>query len=89
MSNKFLQIVALLVVIIHTGNAQTILWGGPNDPNSTFSNGLGNWSTVGLSSSKADSIRNAVWNYTSTGVSKGAYSNEAGTYYLQARQMVP
>lgn len=79
MSNKFLQIVALLVVIIHTGNAQTILWGGPNDPNSTFSNGLGNWSTVGLTSSKADSIRNAVWNYTSTGVSKGAYSNEAGS----------
>lgn len=79
MSIKLLQTFAFMVLIFQTSEAQTILWGGPNDPNSTFSNGIGNWSTVGLSSSKADSIQNAVWTYAANGTSKGAYSNEAGS----------
>ena len=72
MSIKLLQTFAFMVLIFQTSEAQTILWGGPNDPNSTFSNGIGNWSTVGLSSSKADSIQNAVWTYAANGTSKGA-----------------
>ncbi|MBK9272065.1 MAG: T9SS type A sorting domain-containing protein [Saprospiraceae bacterium] len=58
--------------------AQTVLWGGPNDPNSSFSAGLGNWTTRGLSSSISDSASNAIWSYTASGNSRGAYSDLAG-----------
>ncbi|MBK9043155.1 MAG: hypothetical protein IPN97_08155 [Saprospiraceae bacterium] len=59
-------------------SAQAVLWGGPNDPNSSFSAGLSDWTTAGLSSSVSDSSANAKWIYTANGSSQGGYSNQAG-----------
>lgn len=70
--------VFLLGLVNHLIHAQTLLWGGPNDPNSTFENGIGSWTTTGLGSSISDSLSNAIWKYTANGKSSGAYSNEAG-----------
>ncbi|MFN8331834.1 MAG: T9SS type A sorting domain-containing protein [Saprospiraceae bacterium] len=60
-------------------NGQTLLWGGPNDPNSTFAGGLGAWTTAGISSYNSDSTANAVWSYAGNGTSRGAYSQAAGS----------
>ncbi len=75
---KKLTLLAFILSFGSLVSAQTLLWGGPNDPNSTFANGLGAWTTVGLSSSLPDSAKNAVWTYTASGRSQGGYSDLAG-----------
>ena len=66
--------IILLISIRFVTYAQTTLWGGPTDPNSTFSNGLGNWTTLGLNSSDLDSSQNAKWTWSADGTGKtGAY----------------
>ncbi len=70
-----------LLILLSLGSgvsAQAVLWGGPNDPNSSFSAGLSDWTTAGLSSSVSDSSANAKWIYTANGSSQGGYSNQAG-----------
>lgn len=56
-------------------SAQAVLWGGPNDPNSTFANGLGAWTTIELGSSAGK----ALWTYSASGTSKGYYSDLSGS----------
>ncbi|MDQ3141290.1 MAG: T9SS type A sorting domain-containing protein [Bacteroidota bacterium] len=59
--------------------AQTTIWGGPNDPNSTFTGGLNDWTTVGLYSENPDSAANAVWTFTRLGDGRtGAYWGTLG-----------
>lgn len=79
---------ALLAICLFTGVqgfSQTLLWGGPNDPNSTFSNGLGNWTTSGISSYNVDSVSNSKWTYTASAKSRGGYSDQAGTINSPSR----
>ncbi|MEO6190359.1 MAG: T9SS type A sorting domain-containing protein [Saprospiraceae bacterium] len=76
---KQLFTLALCFAFYSLTYSQTLLWGGPNDPNSTFSGGLGSWTTTGLSSSNPALTANSIWNYTSNSSSKGAYSDQAGS----------
>ncbi len=81
------QIFTLLILVL-IGNqltGQTLLWGGANDPNSTFANGIGNWTSTGLNSSNPDSSANSAWTYTSDGKSKGAYSDLSGAISSPSR----
>ncbi len=73
------------MICISWGNCQTLLWGGPNDPNSTFSGGIGTWTTTGLSSLDPTKSANSIWTYTNNGGSKGAYSDLAGTISSPSR----
>ena len=71
---KIFTILFLLGLSVSWVNSQ-ILWGGPNDPNSTFAGGFNGWTTQGLSSddpAKADSAR---WYYSA------AASAAGGAYY--------
>ncbi|NOT38053.1 MAG: T9SS type A sorting domain-containing protein [Saprospiraceae bacterium] len=69
---------SILVCFLVQLNSQTLIWGGSNDPNSTFANGLGAWTTIGIFSSKPEATVNAIWSHTADGKSKGAYSDLAG-----------
>ena len=74
MNFRHYSFLVLVSCIVNVMNGQTTLWGGPNDPNSTFSNGIGGWTTEGINSSTIDSSKNAIWNWSSTGDGKnGAY----------------
>ncbi len=55
--------------------AQAILWGGPNDPNSTFAGGINGWSTQGLSSADPTKADSAIWYWSAAGSAAG------GAYY--------
>ncbi|HHB78406.1 MAG TPA: hypothetical protein ENK85_04150, partial [Saprospiraceae bacterium] len=60
------------------------IWGGPNSTgaeydNSTFNNGLNDWTTEGLESAVQDSAANAVWQWYEDGAMDGAYWGAAGT----------
>lgn len=71
---KIFTILFFLGLSVSWVNSQ-ILWGGPNDPNSTFAGGFNGWTTQGLSSddpAKADSAR---WYYSA------ASSAAGGAYY--------
>lgn len=74
--NFTLLMISILSAV--TIQAQAVLWGGPSDPNSTFSGGLGGWTVKGISSVISDSSKNALWTYTNSGRSQGAYSDQAG-----------
>ncbi|MEP7195121.1 MAG: T9SS type A sorting domain-containing protein [Saprospiraceae bacterium] len=75
------QFITLFFLLLTCSNSfgQNLLWGGPNDPKSTFSGGLGTWTTTGLSSSNPDSTANSLWVYSASGTSKGAYSDQSGS----------
>ena len=79
MNFRHYSFLVLVSCIVNVMNGQTTLWGGPNDPNSTFSNGIGGWTTEGINSSTIDSSKNAIWNWSSTGDGKnGAYWSGPG-----------
>ncbi len=72
----FLTLLFLLTATISL-SAQTLIWGGPTDPNSTFDGGLNDWTTVGISSANTDSSANAIWVWTEDGtMSEGAFWTE-------------
>lgn len=75
---QFFTLSIFAFLLVHT-DAQTLIWGGSSDPNSTFANGLGAWNTVGINSSKPEATVNTVWTHTADGRSKGAYSDQAGS----------
>jgi hypothetical protein len=52
-----------------------ILWGGPNDPNSTFAGGFNGWTTQGLSSADPTKADSARWYWSA------AASAAGGAYY--------
>lgn len=56
-----------------------IVWGGPDDPNSTFDGGLNDWTTVGIRCSNDNfgnevDAANAQWEWVANPVSLGAYA---------------
>lgn len=56
--------------------AQTILWGGPGDPNSTFMGGMNGWTTQGLSSDDPAKADSAIWYWAADAkAAGGAYWN--------------
>lgn len=65
----------LLCFSLYMADAQAILWGGPNDPNSTFMGGLNGWTTQGLSSDDPAKADSALWYYSPNGSAAG------GAYY--------
>lgn len=68
--------VLLAILAFSSNQAQTILWGGANDPKSTFTGGLAasGWTTEAISSSIPDSLANTIWEFSANGTaSKGAY----------------
>jgi hypothetical protein len=71
---KALTLLSLSLFLILNLSAQEIIWGGPDDPNSTFDGGLNDWTAVGVSSAVPDSAANALWEWTADGaLSDGAY----------------
>jgi hypothetical protein len=61
-------------------NAQTIIWGGPADPNSTFDGGFNDWTAVGVScdnnaGGQPVGAQNATWSWAAGNAvrSMGAY----------------
>jgi hypothetical protein len=51
--------------------AQTLLWGGPGDPNSTFAGGINGWTTQGLSSSDPAKADSAIWYWSAAATAAG------------------
>jgi hypothetical protein len=71
---KALTLFSLSLFLVLNLSAQTIIWGGPADPNSTFDGGLNDWTAVGVGSVVQDSAANALWEWTEDGaLSDGAY----------------
>ena len=72
--NRLFTLLFFFCMATFTLSAQDIIWGGENDPNSTFAGGLNDWTTVGVSSAEPDSAANAVWVWSANGsLSNGAY----------------
>lgn len=66
-----------LVVLLNFGlTAQTIIWGGPGDPNSEFDGGLNDWTAEGVFCALGISASNAMWEHSTTGQSSGGFSSE-------------
>lgn len=62
------------LICLQTMSAQVTIWGGLNDPNSTFANGLGDWIAVGITSADPSRIDSALWYWDAQGDAKrGAY----------------
>lgn len=67
--NKLITLICAILFMTSMGLvAQTIIWGGPNDPNSTFAGGLNGWTAVGVTCSNnsggtAIPGTNATWQY--------------------------
>lgn len=80
--NKWITfITCALMAFVSTGlMSQAIIWGGPDDPNSTFAGGLNGWTAVGVSCSdnangQAVAAANAKWEYkANASPSGGAYA---------------
>jgi|GEM_PF-897726 len=64
---------------------QEVIWGGPNDPNSTFDGGLNDWTSVGLLCSpdaqggQVDDT-NAEWRWEANPSSQGAFWGTRGPF---------
>ncbi|MBK6544121.1 MAG: T9SS type A sorting domain-containing protein [Saprospiraceae bacterium] len=71
---KIFTLVFFLCLSISWVNSQ-ILWGGPNDPNSTFAGGFNGWTTQGLSSEDPAKADSAKWYFSA------AASAAGGAYY--------
>lgn len=80
--NMKLKLCTAIFLITHfftLVNAQTTLWGGPTDPNSTFTGGMGAWTTTGINSSDPAATTKAIWTWSATGDGKnGAYWSGPG-----------
>ena len=66
------KIITLLAFILSCGllSGQEIIWGGPNDPNGSFSNGLNDWIAVGVASDGS-----LLWQWNEDGIADdGAYA---------------
>ncbi len=72
---KFLTIFSLVIFIGHGLIAQVkVIWGGPNEPNSTFATGLGDWKAIGLRSADPSKAAAALWTWSSNGrADRGAF----------------
>lgn len=57
-----------MLLLINGISAQTLIWGGPGDPNSEFDGGLNDWTTVGVASNVPDSAANAIWIWDADGI---------------------
>lgn len=53
--------------------AQEIIWGGPDDPNSTFDGGFNDWETIGVFCGGDADSTNAAWQWGIAPRSQGAY----------------
>ncbi len=71
----FILCTALLSISLLT-SAQTIIWGGPGDPNSEFDGGLNDWTAEGIFCSQGASSNNAAWEHSTTGQSVGGFSSD-------------
>jgi hypothetical protein len=65
-------------------NAQQIYWGGPGDANATFDGGFNDWTPVGISCANKPNgtpvdASNAVWTWSTSPRSQGAYVPAAFT----------
>ncbi|MBK9109033.1 MAG: hypothetical protein IPM92_11885 [Saprospiraceae bacterium] len=68
---RIFTVFTILCLSVGIMQAQTILWGGPNDPNSTFAGGLNGWTTQGLSSADPTKADSAIWYYSPAGTAAG------------------
>ncbi len=59
-------------------NAQTIYWGGPEEPNSTFDGGFNDWTVLGVSCSGGVAGSNALWTWGIGLGPQGGYAGSAG-----------
>jgi len=80
MSKFTIMFFSLVLAIVATGKlqAQTIIWGGPGEPNSTFDGGLNDWTVEGVSCSNNAGGQqvdgsNATWVWRTAPSSQGAY----------------
>jgi len=72
---KFYSSILFSILSVLSIHAQQIIWGGPQDKNSTFDSGLNDWTTVGISSGDTSKTAAAVWTWTMGGaVNSGAFS---------------
>lgn len=83
---RIFTVFTLLCLSIGIMNAQAILWGGPNDPNSTFAGGLNGWTTQGLSSNDPAKADSAIWYYSAAAsAAGGAYWGTRGPIQSTSR----
>jgi len=83
---RIFTVFTLLCLSIGVMQAQAILWGGPNDPNSTFAGGLNGWTTQGLGSADPTKADSAIWYYSPNGqASGGAYWGTRGSIQSPSR----
>ncbi|MBK8956221.1 MAG: T9SS type A sorting domain-containing protein [Saprospiraceae bacterium] len=78
---RIFTVLSILFTSLGLVQAQTILWGGPSDPNSTFMGGMNGWTTQGLSSADPAKADSATWYYS-------AAANAAGGAYWGARGQI-
>jgi hypothetical protein len=71
-----LLLIALLYSFIFKSvSAQTIIWGGPGDPNSEFAGGPNAWTVNGIFCGQGVNGVNARWTHSTTGVSRGGFAS--------------
>ena len=69
-------VIALLCIFVHHAlAAQTIIWGGPGDPNSEFAGGPNAWTVNGVFCGQGVNGANARWTHSTTGVSRGGFAS--------------
>ena len=74
MKSRFTLLLLCTAFFFTNVDAQVYIWGGPENPNSEFADGLNDWTTNAISSLDPDSTANAVWVWDADGAAdNGAY----------------
>ncbi len=78
--NKIFTILGIICLGFNALDAQVVtLWGGPNEPNSTFAGGKNGWTVQGLSSDDPAKADSALWYWSAAAsATGGAYFGTRG-----------